>query len=262
MTGLSKTLFIPLYFKYKESIGKKEIYDQFSVDLFKNKVLTASNFKIFDSDLNSFNGVISRTIIIDNILEEELKKNDYDFIASLGCGLDFRNRRLDIKLPWFNVDLPEVIEYREELINRTVTEVNISGDILEPKFITSFPQGKGIFIFEGILMYFTKDEVYSILKKLASKFPGSLIIVEVCPDQITNIKNKNESIQALEDNICFKWGNNDPYKIENEIENLVYEKGFKIMDTLKSRWNFLETPTTEEMNIFNNFRIDKYKIKD
>ena len=103
-----------------------------------------------------------------------------------------------------------MIEYRGELIDQISTETNISGNILEPEFINSFPKGKGIFIFEGILMYFTKDEVYSILKKLASNFPDSLIIVEVCPDQITNIKNENKSIQAIEKNICFKWGNNDP----------------------------------------------------
>ena len=261
MTELSKTLFVPLYFKYKESIGEKEIYDPFSVHLFESGILSTSNFKIFDNDLKSFNGIISRTIIIDNILEEEVKKNDYDFVANIGCGLDFRNRRLSIKLPWYNIDLPEVIEYRNKIVDRTASEFNIPGNILDPKFISSFPQGKGIFIFEGILMFFTEDEVYSILKKITSNFPDSLIILEVCPEQIVNIKNMNESIQAIGENIHFKWGNNDPHKIENDIENLVYENGFKIMEALKNRWSFLKTPTDEEMNVFNNFRIDKYKIK-
>ena len=36
MESIAKTLFIPFYFRYLESISKKEIYDNEAVEFFKN----------------------------------------------------------------------------------------------------------------------------------------------------------------------------------------------------------------------------------
>ncbi|MFK4785240.1 class I SAM-dependent methyltransferase [Fusobacterium sp. MFO224] len=258
--NISKTLFIPLYFKYKESLEGKAIYDESAITFFKsNKDIL--DFSEIDKDLASFTGTIARTLVIDKLIKNIISKHEIDFIANIGCGLDFRNRRLKIgNVDWYNIDLKEVIEFRKNNISSIPNEKNVIGDILKLDFLDNLPQGKGIFIFEGLLMYFTKKNVDFIMNHLTKNFNNCYYIIEVCPDEFINQPGLNPSIKSINKNIMFKWGNNNPLLLEKN--GLEYIKGHKIMEELKDRWKFFEkNPLFVKFKpiVYNNFRIDLYK---
>lgn len=258
--NISKTLFIPLYFKYKESLGEKTIYDENAIKFFENNK-NILNFSEIDKDIASFTGTIARTLIIDKILLKLISKNEINFIVNIGCGLDFRNRRLQIKnIDWFNIDLKEVIDFRKNNTAPVLREHNIVGDILKFDFLNKLPKGKGIFIFEGLLMYFSERNVNFIISKLTKYFNNCHYIIESCPNEFVNQPCLNPSIKSINENIMFKWGNNNPLLLEKN--GLKYIKGHKIMEELKDRWNFFEkNPLFIKFKpiVYNNFRIDLYK---
>lgn len=240
MKNLSKTFFIPLYFKYKESINDKRIYDEEAVNFFKNNPdIIKNELKDIEVDKESFERIIKRSLIIDKFLIEILNKENIDFIFNIGCGLDFRNRRLEIKdKVWYNLDLSEVIDYRNEMISSYPNEYNISGNILETDFWEKFPKGRAIFIFEGILMFFEKEEVYKTLENISKKFQDSFYIIHTFPEKELIIK----SINALSKENLIKWRNSNPEILEEDLK-LKYLKG--------------ENLSTEKIE--KDFRINLYK---
>ena len=85
MKNLSKTFFIPLYFKYKESINDKRIYDEEAVNFFKNNPdIIKNELKDIEVDKESFERIIKRSLIIDKFLIEILNKENIDFIFNIG----------------------------------------------------------------------------------------------------------------------------------------------------------------------------------
>ena len=78
MSNLSKTLFIPFYFKYLESVGEKKIYDKEAVEFFSKKenILEDVDKSVCKVDLPTNN--IRVKFILDKILNinniDKLKK--------------------------------------------------------------------------------------------------------------------------------------------------------------------------------------------
>lgn len=261
MNNLSKTLFIPFYFKNLESIGEKEIYEKEAVEFFsKESNKNILNFSAIEKDKNSFTGIIVRTKIIDEYLLELISDDKIDNIFNIGCGLDFRNRRLGIEKNWYNIDLEEVIKFREEEFSKYKFEKNICGNILEIEKWDFIPKGKNLFIFEGILMYFTKEEVYKIIEKLKEKSEKSYFIIETMAEELAKVNHK--AVHEVDKNIGFNWGVNDILKFSKEIE-LECLSSKKYIDYLKERWDKNKEGETElEKKIKENCRASLFVGKN
>lgn len=213
MTDLSKTLFIPLYFKYKESIGRKKIYDDIAINFFKEKPEKLKEFSEMDKDNLSFDRIISRTIIIDKIIIEILNNNSIGFIVNMGCGLDFRNRRLNLNIPWYNIDLESVIDYRNSYFSKYSDEYNISGDIFSFDYGQFDEKGCGLFIFEGILMFFSQEEVVKILTDIKSQIASNYFVIHSFPEETGNIP----SIKNITNKSIIKWRMDNPKFLEKAV---------------------------------------------
>lgn len=255
MENLSKTLFIPFYFKYLESIGEKEIIEKEAVEFFsreENKNIL--NFSSIEKDKNSFIGIIARTKIIDEYLLQLLKDKKIDNIFNIGCGLDFRNRRLKVEKNWYNIDLKEVIEFRKKEFSKYIYEKNICGNILEIEKWDFIPKEKNLFIFEGILMYFSKEEVYKIIEKLKNKSGKSYFIIETMAEELAQINHK--AVHEVDKNIGFRWGVNDILKFSKDTQ-LKCLSSKKYIDYLKERWEENKEGETElEKKIKENCRAN------
>ena len=58
-------------------------------------------------------GVIARTIVLDRMVEQYLKKHENTVVVNIACGLDTRCYRMKRKyLRWYNVDLQETMKIR------------------------------------------------------------------------------------------------------------------------------------------------------
>lgn len=259
MSNLSKTLFIPFYFKYLESVGEKKIYDKEAVEFFSKKEnKEILNFSVIEKDIYSFNGVLARTQIIDEYLEKLIKEDKVDNIFNIGCGLDFRNRRLKIDKNWYNIDLKEVLTFREKEFSTYNFEENIFGNILEVEKWDFIPKQRNLFIFEGILMYFSKNDVYSILEKLKIKSEKAYFIIESMPKEL--IKIKHQSVNEIDESIKFKWGINDIKEMTDDTKlNCLSSK--KHIEYLQERWekNKKKKETEIEKKIKENCRVSLFE---
>lgn len=259
MKELSKTLFIPLFYKYMESIEKKEIVDEEALKFFQNNGELLEKLKKLKNDKQSYNGIISRTILIDKNILKILSEKEIDFIVTIGCGLDYRCKRLNINIPWYHIDLPEVIEYRQKNIGILQdNQIDMEGDILNLEFISNLPKGRGIFLFEGILVYFNKEKVYEVLNAFGEKYENSYYIMDSCPEElIKDLTWDKKDTDVFTKSIELKWGNNNYKSLEKDL-GMKYICGDKILETLKERWDYNSFGNMKNI-IINNFRIDVYK---
>lgn len=108
VTGVPETMVQTLYARAKETKKQNaKIKDEIAVELVEK---LDYDFSIADKD-NAMNyGVIARTIVLDWMVEQYLKKHENTVVVNIACGLDTRCYRMKGKyLRWYNVDLPEAM---------------------------------------------------------------------------------------------------------------------------------------------------------
>ncbi len=136
-------------------------------------------------------------------------------MVNLGCGLDTRYHRLNNnKVQWYDLDVPEVIELRKNFFQESEKFHFIGKSVLDFSWNEEIPQNKPIlFIAEGLFMYFTEDEVKSILKNIANNFPNAEIIFEAMSPFIAKNSNKHADVKKYD--AVFKWGIKSGKEIDN-----------------------------------------------
>ncbi len=123
--------------------------------------------------------VVIRTYIIDQYIQN-LVASGVDTVINLGAGLDTRPYRLSLPktLRWIEVDYPELIQYKEKLLNTQVPNVNlkrISLDLADrPQRQAFFKQiseesKKVLVITEGVIPYLRETQVAELAEDILSQ---------------------------------------------------------------------------------------------
>jgi methyltransferase (TIGR00027 family) len=123
------------------------------------------------------NMIAIRTYLIDKMIVDRLSLDNIDTIICLGAGLDTRPYRLSLpqSLRWIEVDLPELISYKEERLSGTnpvciVERVKMDlQDVKERRslFESLNIQSKNVLILaEGLLAYFHSEQVAALARDL------------------------------------------------------------------------------------------------
>ena len=83
------------------------------------------DFSKADKDKAMNYGVIARTIVLDRMVEQYLKKHENAVVVNLACGLDTRCYRMEGKyLRWYNADLSGNDEDKETVSSRNRTYIS------------------------------------------------------------------------------------------------------------------------------------------
>jgi O-methyltransferase involved in polyketide biosynthesis len=150
----------------------------------------------------TYHASIVRTYLIDKAVRDFLAVSPGGAIVNLGCGLDTRITRVDNgELRWFDVDLPEVIDLRRKLFDESDRVRFISKSVLDFSWIGKVKDaatGNVLIIAEGLLCYFTADEVRLIFKKLIEGFPQATMILTVVHRCVVG--------KEITPGVIFKWG--------------------------------------------------------
>lgn len=222
---IGETLLITLYIKYKESINEESDYVDTTACKLVEKI--DYDFSKFDGAIKSSVGVIIRTKYFDKCLKNFIKEHTNPIVILLGCGLDTRYQRMDIKTQekaiFYQLDIPEVIKIREKLIPPTKNERYISSSMFENKWmdkiISENPNGQFIIIIEGVIMYFTEQDLKPFFQQIAQKFPSNTYIYF---DTINKWMSKNSHLHDIVRlmDAEFKFGNDDDIIFENWSDKL------------------------------------------
>lgn len=205
LTGVPETMLIPIRARYLESKRENPILsDPKSIEILDRIECDFSGKK--EVSIGSQIGVAIRTEILDEQAGRFLSENPDAVVVNLGCGLDTRFHRLDNgSVIWYDLDVPEAIELRKKFFDETDRLKFISKSVTDFSWVETIPQNKPLlFIAEGLLMYFTKNEVKEILNKIGSAFPASQMLFEAMSPFIAKRTKRHADIKKY--HAQFKWG--------------------------------------------------------
>ncbi|BDA70679.1 tetracenomycin C synthesis protein homolog [Rivularia sp. IAM M-261] len=231
---VQETLLIPLWSRAVEASQPEPIlYDA------KAKEIVSQ----LDYDFDKFKAAKSTQVMmcirgkaIDELTQHFIQQNPQATIVEIGAGLDTRFERLDNgQLYWFDLDLPDAIAVRKHFFEESRRRHFISASVLEPEWINQVkqncPNSPKLFIAEGVLLYFTEEQVKTLLKILAENFPGSYLVFDAASPFI--IKNRRSYEAVKHTSAKFQWG------IKNIKDIEAWNSRYKITDS-RYIWHFPE----------------------
>ena len=162
---VAETLLIPLYMRAKESRRDNPIlYDKAAERLADS---LEYDYSQFDGAKLSEVGCVVRGWYFDRAVRRFVEAHSRPVVVNVGCGLDTRFQRIgDPKAIYYDLDLPEVIALRRELIPEQPGNVYIAASLLDTDWMDDLrcrhPDAEFIFIVEGVLMYFYEKQVKAL----------------------------------------------------------------------------------------------------
>jgi methyltransferase (TIGR00027 family) len=124
---------------------------------------------------------VSRTVRFDQIIAERIKQGA-DMVINLAAGLDTRPYRMELpsSLKWVEVDLPAMIDYKEEILGGEKPRCSLERVRLDLADVAGRRElfhrlgssaKKALIMTEGLLVYLDRDEVSTLGRDLAAQ-PG------------------------------------------------------------------------------------------
>ena len=114
--------------------------------------------------------------------ETYLKEHPKAAVVNLGCGLDDTFRKCDNGLcRGYNIDMPDVIKIRDELLPAGEREENIACDLNDYAWIDRIDASNGaVFFASGVFYYFKTEAVRRLFATMADCFPGAALAFDSC----------------------------------------------------------------------------------
>ena len=200
---IQETALIPLAIKASETardnprikdLKAKEIIDSLGVDVTK-----------YDPFM-SHEGVVARTIMYREKLKELIEKHPYATGINLGCGFDDKFVQVDNgRISWFDVDLPDQIAVRRKVYKDRGRCVMIEGSALDGAWTHTIPKSEMyIIVMEGVLEYFTKEQVKTCLNMLCDSFEHGYLLAELHSPILEKNTKHHDAVKYT--NATFGWG--------------------------------------------------------
>ncbi len=200
---VQETMLIPLAIKANETLRENaRICDTRAVEIVKSLGLDTSKYDKF----MSHEGVVSRTILFDREIKAWIKKYPDTVCVNLGCGLDGRFTRVDNgKILWYDIDLPDTMAVRRHFYQESDRVKMIDGSVLEKGWTEKVEKGrKTIFLAEGLLMYFSEEQIRRLLKQIRDDFPDFVLLAELMTPFAVKGSKHHDTVGKTK--AVFRWG--------------------------------------------------------
>ena len=109
-----------------------------------------------------------------------LKSHPTAAVVNLGCGLDSTGRTCDNgSCKIYNLDFPDVIAVRNELLPAGEREENIPGNLNDAAWFSQIDaSGGAVFFASGVFYYFLTEQVKALVQAMAGAFPGGVLVFD------------------------------------------------------------------------------------
>jgi O-methyltransferase involved in polyketide biosynthesis len=223
LTGIPETLLIPLAMRANETLRTNPIVkDRKAIEIVSQ---IEYDFEKFRSAKLSHLGVSIRTMLLDRELMKFVKKNPNCIVINLGAGLDTRKDRLKLdEVTWYELDVPQSIEMRRQFFTETDNYRFIDKSMFDYSWFDDIDDsGKPvILIAEGLFMYFEESELKGLMWKLAERFSGARMLVEVMGKFIVGKSKRHDSLKYIDNRPEFKWGIKDSRELANWHPGIIF----------------------------------------
>ena len=181
---VQETLVIPLYGRMKCSAlypnlfrdeTAQRIIDQIDYDFSTLEKISQSSMQQF-----GFLEAAMRQSDLAWEVRDYLKAHPKAAVVNLGCGLDNTGRSCDngsCKL--YNLDFPDVIALRDQLLPAGEREENIPCDLNDTAWFSRIDASEGVVFFAaGVFYYFLTEQVRALVRAMAAAFPGGRLVFD------------------------------------------------------------------------------------
>ena len=181
---VQETLILPLYSRKLCT----ELYPNLYRDETAVRLLDQIDYDFSQAEKNS-RSLMQRF----GALEVAMRQNDLAFevqaylkthpcaaVVNLGCGLDNTGRACDNgKCKIYNLDFPDVIALRQQLLPAGEREQNIPCDLKDPAWFDKIDaSGGAVFFASGVFYYFLTEQVRELVQGMADAFPGGVLVFD------------------------------------------------------------------------------------
>lgn len=113
-------------------------------------------------------------------IRDYLRSHPRACVVNLGCGLDQTGRACDnSSCRIINIDLPDIISVRDQLIPAGSREENIACDLNDHSWMDQVDGTHGVVFFAaGVFHYFRTEEVKQLVLALAKRYPGGRLVFD------------------------------------------------------------------------------------
>ena len=113
-------------------------------------------------------------------VRDYLKKHPKAAVVNLGCGLDSTGRACDNgSCKIYNLDFPDVITVRNELLPAGEREQNIPCDLNDTAWFDEIDaSGGAVFFASGVFYYFLTGQVKALVQAMASAFLDGVLVFD------------------------------------------------------------------------------------
>ena len=121
-----------------------------------------------------------------------LKDHPKAAVVNLGCGLDDTFSRVDNgECRGYNIDFPDVIKVRNDLLPAGERETNLASDLNDFSWMDGIDASDGaIFFAAGVFYYFRTDDVRKLFDAMAERFPGGVLAFDSCNERGAKLMRK------------------------------------------------------------------------
>jgi methyltransferase (TIGR00027 family) len=159
---------------------------------------------------------VARTYLFDQFVLRALREGA-DMVVNLAAGLDARPYRMDFpaSLQWVEVDFPEIVSYKEEILADQTpkcalqrTSLDLSDVAARRRLFADLNRRakKVVVMTEGLLIYFTAEDVGSFAKDLATERNFASWIVDLASPGQLKLMQRTTGKQLSEAGAAFKFG--------------------------------------------------------
>ena len=229
--GVPETLLIPLYCRAIESRRPDALVrDERAVELASRIDYDFSRIRFSSSDMLY---TIMRVREFDRRTRDFLAAHPGGTVVSIGCGLDTRFDRVDNgTVAWYDLDLPEVIALRRQLLAETPRCRFIGSSVLDLAWMDLVGGDASrpcLFLAEGVFPYFGEAEVRQVVLALQKRFPGAELVFDAMTPFMAWLHSRHPAINKLHTHL---WGLRRGQDLET------WSPGIRLLD----EWFYFDRP--------------------
>jgi O-methyltransferase involved in polyketide biosynthesis len=178
LEGVPETLLMTLYNRAVESERSDPILrDQRAVQMVEQ----------IDYDFARFGdghvGHPIRAKVFDDWVREFLSRSPNGTVVNIGVGLSTQSERVDNgQARFIDIDLPEAIAVRQQFFEQTDRKRMLACSALDSEWMDAVDSECPVFfVAAGLLMFFDPQDVRTLIRTLATRFPGAEMAFDVIP---------------------------------------------------------------------------------
>ena len=164
-----------------------------------------------------------------------LERHPKAAVVNLGCGLDDTFSKADNgSCHGYNLDLPDVIAVRNELLPALGREENIPCDLNDFIWMDRIDaSGGAVFLAAGVFYYFKTEDVKKLFAAMAERFPGAVLAFDSCNRRGAKMMRKTWLKEAGITDVNAYFSLDDPNELKDwdadfaSVSSKSYMRGYR-----------------------------------